>query len=190
MALAAFPVLRSARLRLREIVPRDTNAWLALQSNPDVMRWYGAEVVQSQAQIEKIIADCALWRVNGVGIRWGIEHDGEFIGSCGFARWNKGWHNATLGYEIAPHCQGKGLMREALNTIFAYGFNEMQLHRIHAEIHRDNLASIKLVQRLGFSFEGVHREMGFWAGRWHDLDFYSLLEQEWQDAMPCRIEEK
>ena len=49
----------------------------------------------------------------------------------------------------------------------------MQLHRIHAEIHRDNLASLNLIQRLGFQFEGVHREMGFWQQRWHDLDYYS-----------------
>ncbi len=182
MAVTAFPVLRSARLCLREIVPHDAAAWFALQSNPEVMRWYGAELVQSHAQMEKIITDCALWRLNGHGIRWGIEYQGEFIGSCGFARWNKGWHNAILGYEIAPHCQRKGLMREALATIFDYGFHTMQLHRIHAEIHRENIPSIKLVQALGFSFEGVHREMGLWAGRWHDLDFYSLLEQEWRTA--------
>ena len=174
-----FPCLRSARLRLREITPRDTDAWFALQSNAELMRWYGADPMHSRAQMEKLIADSAVWRTAGVAIRWGIELDGQFIGSCGFARWNKAWHNCILGYEIDPSYQCRGLMREALACIIEYGFNEMQLHRIHAEIHRDNLASLHLIQRLGFQFEGVHREMGFWQQRWHDLDYYSLLEQEW-----------
>lgn len=179
MALAPFPTLRSARLRLREIVPRDASAWLKLHSNPEVMRWYGAELLHTTAQVEKVILDIAGWRVHGTGIRWGIEFDGQLVGSCGFARWNHGWHNATLGYELAPEVQGLGLMREAISTILDYGFSTMQLHRVHAEIHRENIASINLIKRLGFQFEGVHREIGFWAGRWHDLDFYSLLEQEW-----------
>ena len=108
-----FPFLRSARLRLREITPRDTDAWFALQSNAELMRWYGSDAMQSRAQMEKLIADSAVWRTAGVAIRWGIELDGQFIGSCGFARWNKAWHNCILGYEIDPSYQGQGLMREA-----------------------------------------------------------------------------
>lgn len=179
MQISRFPELRTARLRLREILPRDAPAWFALQSNPEVMRWYGADPMHELAQMQRLIGDCAAWRISGTAIRWGIEFQGELIGSCGFARWNRAWHNCMLGYELAPAFQQRGLMQEALSSILTHGFAEMQLHRVVAEIHHQNPASLKLVQKLGFQYEGVHREVGMWGGRWHDLDCYSLLEQDW-----------
>jgi ribosomal-protein-alanine N-acetyltransferase len=70
-------------------------------------------------------------------------------------------------------------MREALSSVLAYGFSNMQLHRVQAETHPDNAASIGLATRLGFRFEGVHREQAFWGGRFHDLNCYSLLDSDW-----------
>lgn len=178
--MSSFPTLRSNRLILRELTAKDADAWFAIQSNPEVMRWFGADPMRDKAQAGKLIADYATWHANGTAIRWGIEWQGQLAGTCGYARWNKAWANAIAGYELGPEFQGKGLMREALQAMFRYGFLQMQLHRIHAEVHRDNIASRKLLEKLGFQFEGVHREMGHWGGRWHDLDCFSLLEHEWQ----------
>ncbi|WP_338846480.1 GNAT family protein [Massilia sp. W12] len=180
MAWNLFPVLSTPRLLLRELQQRDAAAWYALQTDPAVMRWYGADMPRDVAQVERLIADYRSWQQAQSGIRWGIELEGQLIGSCGFARINRGWHNAMLGYEIGPAWQGQGLMQEALQAILHYGFTSFQFHRIAAEIHHDNQASIKLVQKLGFRYEGVHREVGLWGGKWHDLDVFSLLEQEWE----------
>jgi ribosomal-protein-alanine N-acetyltransferase len=182
MLIAPFPTLTSPRLRLREIRENDAEALFAIHSDRAVMRWYGSDPLTELSQMDKLIGIFATWRLDGVGIRWGIEWDGRLIGSCGFFRWNKNWHNSMLGYELAQDCQGQGLMREALTTILGYGFEQMKLHRLYAEIDADNAASIRLVTRLGFQFEGVHREIALWGGRWHDLNCYSLLEQEWPPA--------
>ncbi len=180
MSLPPFPTLTSRRLRLREIVGSDVQAVFDTGSDVGTMRWYGSEPFTELAQAQQQIANFAAWRINGTGTRWGIEHNGRLIGTCGLFRWNKMWHNCITGYELAPDCHGHGYMHEALATMFEYGFERMQLHRICAEIHADNTASIKLVKKLGFAFEGVHRETAFWAGRWHDLSCYSLLEQDWR----------
>lgn len=81
---------------------------------------------------------------------------------------------------MAPEVAGRGLMREALTAALDWGFGEgMQLHRVEAQVHEDNVASVALLQRLGFTQEGRHREVAFWGGRHHDLLQYGLLAREW-----------
>ena len=200
-----FPLLDTARLRLRALTPADAPALLRIHSDAEAMRWFGVDPMQNIGQAEKIIDAFNAWFVASSGIRWGLElrdhprndpHDGvrdgthhrthhgtpssgRLIGTCGLFRWNKNWSHCALGYELARTCHGRGYMREALIEVLNFGFTEMALHRVHAEIHRDNQASIRLAQGLGFRFEGVHRETAYWGERWHDLGSYSLLAQEW-----------
>ncbi len=63
-----------------------------------------------------------------------------------------------LGYELAEHAQKRGLMMEALSAALSWGFKYIKLNRIEAQIHQDNHASLKLVQRLGFVEEGLLRQ--------------------------------
>ena len=94
--------------------------------------------------------------------------------------WNRNWRKCTLGYELAPAAQGRGLMFEALCTVLDWGFEHMQLHRVEALIHPDNAPSLRLVQRLGFVEEGRLREVARWGGRQHDMLQVALLRTEWQ----------
>lgn len=177
-----FPEMRTPRLRLRQILPFDTDALFAIHSDIDWMRWYGVDPVLDRSQAEQLAELFAGWFRAGTGFRWGLERlqDGRLIGSCGLFRWNKSWHNCVIGYEIARDCHAQGYMREALVAVLDYGFNDMQLHRIQAETHPDNARSIGLAMRLGFQFEGMHRGQAFWGHRFHDLNCYSLLEDEWR----------
>nr|WP_199181211.1 GNAT family protein [Chromobacterium alticapitis] len=54
----------------------------------------------------------------------------------------------------------------------------MELNRIEAQVHPDNLASLRLLQRLDFQQEGRARQAGFWLGRYQDLIYLSLLRQD------------
>ncbi|MGH8808955.1 MAG: GNAT family N-acetyltransferase, partial [Noviherbaspirillum sp.] len=123
------------------------------------------------------------------GFRWGLERlqDRRLIGTCGLFRWNKSWRNCVIGYEIERGCQGHGYMQEALVAVLDYGFDMMHLHRVQAETHPDNQASIRLATRLGFRLEGVHREQAYWGGSFHDLNCYSLLEREWRARKHCNL---
>lgn len=177
----SFPSRQTQRLHLRPILPSDAAALYAIHSDPEWMRWYGVEPLTAPAQASQLAELFAGWFVAGTGFRWGLERlqDRRLIGTCGLFRWSKSWRNCVIGYEIAQDCQGQGYMREALTAVLDFGFKEMHLHRIQAEMHWDNLASIGLATRLGFRFEGVHREQAFWGGQFHDLNCYSLLEPDW-----------
>lgn len=176
-----FPTLGTERLRLRQIRRSDTDALFRIHSDVKWMRWYGIDPIVERWQAEQLAEMFAGWFTAGTGLRWALERrqDGRFIGTCGLFRWNKSWRNCVIGYEISHDCRRQGYMREALGAIIEYGFNVMNLHRIQAETHPDNAASIRLAMRLGFEFEGVHREQAFWSGRFHDLNCYSLLDRDW-----------
>ena len=178
----SFPHLHTPRLHLRQILPSDASALFAIHSDIEWMRWYGVDPVTDLYQAEQLAELFAGWFHAGTGFRWGLERreDRQLIGTCGLFRWNKSWRNCVIGYEILRSCHGQGYMREALTTVLDYGFNMMHLHRIQAETHPDNLASIGIATHLGFRFEGVHRDQAFWGSRFHDLNCYSLLEREWR----------
>lgn len=73
-------------------------------------------------------------------------------------------------------------MKEALKTIITWGFRDVPLNRIEAQVHPDNTASLALLEALGFWQEGRQREAGYWAGRHHDLLQYALLNAQWSTA--------
>lgn len=178
--MSDFPMIETKRLILREIVASDATALLAIHGDKEAMRWFGADPLTEQVQAEKLVEAFANWRLMpNPGIRWGIQSraNGALIGSCGLFKWNRGWKSCIVGYELAKAAWGNGFMTEALSAALAWGFRDMELHRVEAQIHPENAASIKLIRNLGFVQEGRLREAGFWAGQHHDLLLFALLQR-------------
>ncbi|WP_225548540.1 GNAT family N-acetyltransferase [Chromobacterium violaceum] len=176
-----FPTLHTPRLALREITLDDAPALLGIHGDADAMRWYGTDPLATLAQARQMVEKFAGWRnLPAPGVRWGLalREGGPLIGSIGLFKWNPGWRCCTLGYELARGLQGQGLMSEALRATLAWGFTHMELNRIEAQVHPDNLASLKLLERLDFKTEGRARQAGFWLGRYQDLINLSLLREE------------
>jgi [ribosomal protein S5]-alanine N-acetyltransferase len=180
--VSGFPTLVTKRLCLREIVDEDAEDLFAIQGDPDLMRWFGADPLKDPTAAQDLVKTFASWRLQpNPGTRWAIQtkESRKLIGTCGLFSWNRTWRKCVVGYELASHTQGQGFMREALSIIFTWGFEHMQLNRIEAQIHPSNLASIKLARSLGFVEEGRLRQVGYWGGQYHDMLQFSLLRSEW-----------
>lgn len=178
-----FPTLPTRRLQLREITHADAAQLLAIHGDAQAMRWFGTDPLTELQQAEKLVDVFASWRkLPNPGVRWGIALQGSdaLIGTCGLFKWNRPWHCCTLGYELAQHAWGQGYMREALTAALDWGFANMALNRIEAQVHPDNAASLRSVQNLGFVCEGRLREAGFWLGQYHDLLQYGLLRNDYE----------
>lgn len=102
-------------------------------------------------------------------ITLGISEKGQelIVGTCALFARNRAFFSAFCGYELLSEYWGKGIMTEALTEILNYGFSSWSLNRVVAATSVENLASIRLLERLSFQREGMHRQYGFWNGHFH-----------------------
>lgn len=178
-----FPTIETARLILREIGPEDAPALFDIHGDESLMRWFGVDPLTDLAGAEKLVSLFGAWRTQpNPGTRWGIQLKGEqgLSGTCGLFGWNRAWRKCTIGYELAASAQGRGYMHEALLSVLDWGFGNMELNRIEAQVHPENASSIRSVSRLGFQREGLLRALGFWRGAYHDMIQFSLLRSDWE----------
>ncbi|MEM9164398.1 MAG: GNAT family protein [Cyanobacteria bacterium P01_F01_bin.4] len=90
------------------------------------------------------------------------------------------FQNAYLGYYADVDFAGQGLMTAGMRLVIDYAFDTLNLHRLEANIQPDNIASIKLVNRLGFSQEGFSRRYLKINGEWCDHQRWALTVEDWR----------
>ncbi len=90
----------------------------------------------------------------------------------------KAFRSAYLGYYGMAQFAGRGLMTEGLKQTVAYGFREIGLHRIEANIQPDNLRSIALAARAGFHKEGFSPRYIFINGDWRDHERWAIINDQ------------
>lgn len=104
------------------------------------------------------------------------SEDGAILGVINISEIVRGvFQSAYLGYWIGSDLGGQGYMKEALALVIAYGFGELGLHRLEANIIPDNSSSIGVVRALGFSREGYSPKYLKIAGEWHDHERWAIL---------------
>lgn len=106
--------------------------------------------------------------------------DGALVGGFNLSEIVRGAFQSTyLGYQaFVPH-QGQGLMSEGLELLCELVFEDLELHRIEANVQPDNSASIHLVRGRGFSREGYSPRYLRIAGEWRDHERWALLKEDW-----------
>lgn len=87
-----------------------------------------------------------------------------------------------MGYNLAEHEQGQGLMTEALREVIHMAFADLALHRIMANYMPHNQRSGKVLRRLGFQVEGYARDYLMINGRWEDHVLTSLTNEKWHSG--------
>jgi ribosomal-protein-alanine N-acetyltransferase len=182
MSFDPFPTLETPRLVLRQIVAEDLPVMFRIQSDREVVRYFGrpadASPEDTQKRLELILTgvrECS-------SIRWALtpRDSGELVGSGGFWRWDKAHRWAEIGYELLPSHWGKGLMPEALVAMIRFGFERMELHRVEANIDPANVASRRVLEKLRFVCEGVKRENWYYEGQYTDTAHYGLLRRDFE----------
>lgn len=172
-----FPRLETRRLVLRQIIGMDAEDIFRIYSDEEVMRYWGAPAHKSIYQTRIMIDEISSSFQTQEGIRWGItlKNDGRLIGSCGHWRLMKRHFRSEIGYELSRDFWGQGIMAEALEPIIQFGFDQMELHSVEAQVDPDNARSSHLLEKLRFQREGYLRESYFSDGRFTDTVIYSRL---------------
>jgi ribosomal-protein-alanine N-acetyltransferase len=147
-----FPILKTARLILRQLATSDEQEIFTLRSDIEINKYLDrkrAETIDDARDfINKI---CGNINKND-SVYWVITFSDKniLIGTIclyGFSDENS---KCEIGYELLTNFQGQGIMREALEKVIDYAFNTIKVQKIEAFFHRDNQDSIKLLEKFSF----------------------------------------
>jgi [ribosomal protein S5]-alanine N-acetyltransferase len=157
-------ILETARLRLREFVPQDAEALLAVLGDPVAMQYYPAAFDRKGVE-EWIERNRERYQSNGYGL-WAmiLKNSGELIGDCGcFLRDVDGRDDIEIGYHVRRDLWGNGYATEAAAAYMHYAFTKLGVDRVISLIRPENVQSIRVAEKNGMTCEKII----FWRGYDH-----------------------
>ncbi len=173
-------MLEGRHTGLRAIEHGDLAQLLEWRNRPDFRRYFREVRELSMADQERWYENVVLGdsRVHMFAIT--DKDDGRLMGACGLCYID--WVNRSADLSIYIGLDGlyidDVLAPDAARTLLRYGFDELGLHRIWAEIYDFDTAKQQLFKTLGLKLDGRHREAHWAEGAWHDSLFYGILDHE------------
>ena len=113
-----------------------------------------------------------------------LKNTKEIVGAFHLSGIVRGaFQSCFLGYEVFYPYQQKGLMTLGMKKIIHLAFKELNLHRIEANIQPDNIASITLVKKSGFTREGFSKAYLYIGNQgWKDHERWAILNPDWESV--------
>lgn len=116
-----------------------------------------------------------------------IEQDGVIVGQLNVANILFGSvSSCVIGYWVIPEVAGKGITPTAVALVSDYLFNVVGIHRIEIDIRPENLSSLRVVEKLGFRYEGLKQRYIHINGAWRDHYIFALTHEEVQSGLMNR----
>ena len=151
-------IFETPRLFLRRFTEADARLVLQLNSDPEIVKYVHEPVLEKEEQAANIILNIILPQYeNNLG-RWAIhtKENNAFIGWCGL-KYRPERDEIDLGYRLLQNAWGKGYATEAAQHTLDHGFSVLDLQLITGRAHVENIASIKVMEKIGMQFieEGI-----------------------------------
>jgi len=151
------PVIVTKRLYLRETTAADAAVMFALNSDKEVLRYTGDKPFLSVEEAATFLANYSAFKHTGMG-RWAVvrKTDDAVLGWCGLKLHTNGM--VDLGFRLFKKEWNKGYATEAAYACLKYGFDHLNLKEIVGRVVPANLASIKVLEKLGMHFSHMDRD--------------------------------
>lgn len=175
--------LYTPRLCLRQIVMSDLEAMYAYASQKEVTQYLLWLPHPTKDYTSRYLAYLQDRYRAGDFYDWAIVPNdvGRMVGTCGFTRFDFSNNCAEVGYVLNPEFHGRGYVTEALLRVLSFGFHELKLHRIEAHYLENNLASRRVMERVGMTFEGVKRGAMIVKGKYENVGVCAILREEYEN---------
>jgi RimJ/RimL family protein N-acetyltransferase len=179
--------LYTDRLIIRDLTLEDIEHIIAYSQDPR-HRAYEPD----EERTPEVFRDILRWVVNArysepreyfyVGVTLADEPT-RFIGSVHISIRDARHRQAEVGYSFDVNAWGKGYCTEAARAMVGYAFEALDMHRVYAaDIVSENVASVRVAQKLGMRQEAHHRHAFFFRDRWWDSLTFAILADEWHSA--------
>ena len=175
--------LRTDRLLLRPFEESDLDSFAAYRSDPEIARYQSwttpYTLDQAAAFLEKMRNAQA--GSPGTWFQLAVERQSQpgLIGDCAFQVHAEETRHAQIGCTFSRLHQRQGYATEAVGRLLDYLFGELHLHRVTATCDVENVASIRLLERIGMRREAHFVENVWFKGSWGSEYCYALLYRDW-----------
>ncbi|CAL2106310.1 (ribosomal protein S5)-alanine N-acetyltransferase [Tenacibaculum sp. 190524A02b] len=152
MKKARFTKLKTNRLLLRNLEPKDWKAVSFLRSDTSVNQFVDRPIATSKEEALLFITKISTGIADESLFYWSIslKDQDRMIGSICLWNFSEDKVTAEIGFDLTPDCQSKGIMSEALKSVLTFGFHDLKLKNIEAYTHYLNLSSKKLLEKNNF----------------------------------------
>lgn len=175
-----LPTITASRVALRWLRDDDTQALYRIFSDPETMRYWSSGPMTDESEAAELLAQIRTCFEERSLFQWGVVHaaDDEVIGTCTLAQLDVQNRRAEVGFILNRDHWRRGYMDEALGALIGYAFDELQLNRLEADVDPRNVSSLALLQKMGFTHEGLFRERWIVDGAVQDSVMLGLLSRD------------
>ena len=147
-----FPILKTERLTLRQLVVNDEQEIFTLRSDREINKYLDRQLSKTIEDARNFINKVNESINKNDSLYWAItlSDKNKLIGTICLFGFSDDNCKCEIGYELLRNFQGQGIMKEAMEKVIAYAFNTIKVKKIEAFLHRDNQSSIKLLEKFSF----------------------------------------
>ena len=177
--------LTTARLFLEEITWDDLQLVHQLHSIPELDEYNTLGIPKDLGVTRKVIQPAIddqkkdprtqfCWKVS-------LKENGLPIGLAGMFPSNDRFRLAEIYYKIHPDYWGSGYATEVAKELVRFGFEDLNVHKVEAGVATENVRSIRVIEKIGMTREGLRRKILPIRGEWKDNYHYAIVEDDPRD---------
>lgn len=177
-----FPLLETERLIIRQVRRSDAKELYELCRRPETSKYAHwsphTSLYATKSYISYLLSLKRKHQLTGFVI---VEkQSGKLIGTCSYVSIDEDYKTAEIGYCILKEYWGQGFAKEAVDSLLWYGFEEINLQRIYARVLPENIQSVRVLQKCGFTFEGTLRKGFYYKGQVSNVLLYAITDEDYQ----------
>jgi [ribosomal protein S5]-alanine N-acetyltransferase len=179
-----FP-FETERLLLRDFRPEDEPAIYEYASDPEVSRfadWGPSDLSIVRGNLQRRLEDQHRWPRDSIEVAVELRRESRLIGTMRITEVDYLNRTADFGYVFNRRYWGNGYATEATRALLDLAFSNLHLHRVWATCDVRNIASFRVLEKLGMRREGFFKKDILQKGEWRDSYLYAVLADEWDSA--------
>src|SRR5437867_10100380 len=145
---------------LRNLMPADEQEIFALRSSDEINKYLDRPKANTLDEARNFITKIINGIAKNESIFWVVtpKDESKLLGTICLWKISKEEAKAEIGYELLPENHGKGIMQEVIPRVLQFGFEEIKLEMIEAELSPRNLKSVRLLEKNNFTLAAVNEE--------------------------------
>jgi ribosomal-protein-alanine N-acetyltransferase len=160
VSFTPFPFLTTENYSLRNLMPADEQEIFALRSSDEINKYLDRPKANTLDDARNFITKIINGIAKNESIFWVVtpKDESKLLGTICLWKISKEEAKAEIGYELLPENHGKGIMQEVIPRVLQFGFEEIKLEMIEAELSPRNLKSVRLLEKNNFTPAAVNEE--------------------------------